>query len=82
LTDRAFASGARVQWYSPYWGGVERLENGNVLVVAGVRSAELSTRIFEVSRAGSVVWELTFPPNCGSFQAQRLSPPPLVERIP
>jgi hypothetical protein len=69
------------QWYSPFWGGVARLANDNVLVTAGVRSADLSTRIFEVTRSGRVVWELTFPPNHGSFQAQRLSPPPLVERI-
>jgi hypothetical protein len=70
------------QWYSPFWGGVARLANDNVLVTAGVRSAELSTRIFEVTRAGRVVWELTFPPNLGSFQAQRLSPPPLVRTHP
>jgi hypothetical protein len=72
----------QTQWYSPYWGGVEGLVNGNVLVTAGVRSADLSTRIFEVNRQGEVVWELTFPPNYGSYLARRLNPPPLVERIP
>jgi hypothetical protein len=72
----------KTSWYTPIWGDADRLANGNILVTAGMRSTTLSTRIFELTRAGEVVWELTFPPNYGSYQAQRLSPPPLVERIP
>jgi hypothetical protein len=69
-------------WYSPYWGDADRLANGNILVTAPTKSTSASTRIFEVTRAGKVVWEITLPANNGSFQAQRLSPPPLVETFP
>lgn len=69
-------------WYSPYWGDADRQPNGNILITAGLKSTSGSTRIFEVSRAGKVVWEITLPVNNGSFRAQRLSPPPLVEPIP
>jgi hypothetical protein len=68
-------------WYSPYWGDADRLSNGNILVTAPTKSTSASTRIFEVTRAGKVVWELTFPVNNGSFKAQRIAPPPLVEPI-
>lgn len=64
----------KTDWYSPYWGDADRLPNGNVLVTAPVKSASASTRIFEVTRAGKVVWELTEPPNYGSFKAQRFAP--------
>ena len=67
-------------WYTPIWGDADRLENGNILVTAGMRSPTLSTRVFEVTRSGRVVWELTFPPNYGTFQAERVSPP-LVEKL-
>ena len=69
-------------WYTPFWGDADRLPNGNILVTAGVRSASASTRLFEITREGKVVWELTFPPNNGSYKAARLSPPPLVESMP
>jgi hypothetical protein len=68
-------------WYSPYWGDADRLANGNILITAAIKSASASTRILEVTRAGKVVWEITMPVNNGSFQADRLSPPPLVETI-
>ena len=69
-------------WYTPYWGDADRLANGNILITAGIHSTSVSTRIFEVTRAGKVVWEITLPANNGSFRAQRLAPPPLVEAIP
>ena len=72
----------QVDWYTPFWGDADRLANGNILVTVGVRSATLSTRPFERTRTGQVVWEPTFPPNSGSCQADRLSPPPLVEPMP
>jgi hypothetical protein len=71
----------KTSWYSPYWGDADRLSNGNVLVTAAVKASNSSTRIFEVTRAGKIVWELTMPPNYGSFKADRLAPPPLVEAI-
>jgi hypothetical protein len=71
----------KTSWYSPFWGDADRLPNGNVLVTAPTKSSSASTRIFEVTRAGKVVWELTLPVNVGSFKADRLTPPPLVEAI-
>jgi len=69
-------------WYTPFWGDADPLPNDNVLITAGVRSNSASSRIFEVTRAGAVVWEVTFPPNNGIYRAERLAPPPLVEPIP
>jgi hypothetical protein len=69
-------------WYSPFWGDADQLPDGNILVTAPVRSSSASTRFFEVTREGKVVWELELPPNNGSFKAQRLLPPPLVEPMP
>jgi hypothetical protein len=67
-------------WYTPYWGDADRLANGDVLVVAGTRSTSVQTHIFEVRPSdGQVVWQLTFPAGVGSYQGERLSPPPLVE---
>jgi hypothetical protein len=70
-------------WYTPFWGDADRLPNGNILVTAGVRSQSAASRIFEITREGKVVWELTFPTGGGgSYKAQRLVPPPLVEPMP
>jgi len=68
------------EWMTPIWGEADRLPNGNVLVTAGVRGAGTNTRIFEVTRAGEVVWGIEWPENNGSYRADRLSPP--VERLP
>ena len=57
------------------------LENGNVLVTAGERRDGEQTRIFEVTREGRAVWELTFPEHYGVYRADRLSPPPLVRPL-
>lgn len=68
-------------WYSPYWGDADRLENGNVLVTAGVRSPSVEGRVFEVTKeTGEVVWEFRFPPDFGVYRADRVTPP-LVQRI-
>jgi hypothetical protein len=69
-------------WYTPYWGDADRLASGNILVTAGIRSMTQPTRIFEIRpEDGTVVWEIVQPPNTGSYRAERLSPPPLVERL-
>lgn len=68
------------EWSTPIWGDADRLDNGNVLVTAGVRGAGTHTRIFEVSRAGEVVWGIEWPEDNGSYRATRISPP--VETIP
>jgi hypothetical protein len=66
-------------WYTPYWGDADRLANGNVLVTAGFRSTSQATRFFEFRPSdGAVVWQMTLPMGVGSYQAERLSPPPLV----
>lgn len=63
-------------WYSPFWGDADRLENGNVLVAAGVRGTGTQSHLFEVTRAGEVVWDVAFPEDHGVYQADRVSPPP------
>lgn len=68
------------EWQTPIWGDADRLENGNVLVTAGVRGAGTHTRIFEVTREGEVVWGIEWPENNGSYRADRIPAP--VERIP
>jgi hypothetical protein len=72
----------KTSWYSPYWGDADRLANGNILITAALKSANGSSRIFEVTRAGKIVWEITMPVNNGVYRAQRLAPPPLVETLP
>jgi hypothetical protein len=66
-------------WYTPYWGDADRLANGDVLVTAGFRSTTQATHVFELRPGdGAVVWQMTLPLGVGSYQAERLSPPPLV----
>jgi len=43
-------------FFSPYIGGAQRLSNGNTLICEGCDG-----RIFEVTRAGEVVWEYVNP---------------------
>lgn len=69
-------------WYSPFWGDVDRLSNGNHLITAGIRSPTVESRVFEVTKDdGKVVWEFRFPPDYGVYRSQRLSPPPLVHPV-
>lgn len=69
-------------WLAPYWGDADRLANDNVLVTAGFRSPTEKTRIFEVRPTdGQVVWQLTLPEGTGSYQSERLTPPPLVQPL-
>ncbi len=69
-------------WYTPFWGDADRLANGNILIDAGFRSQTIQTHIFEVRPSdGKVVWQITLPAGAGSYQAERLSPPPLVQPL-
>lgn len=70
----------RDEWATQIWGDADRLDNGNVLVTAGDRGLGTWTRIFEVTRAGVVVWGFEWPENHGSYRADRI--PALAERIP
>ena len=70
-------------WSTPFWGDADRLENGNILITAGARGDGTHTRIFEVTKdTGEVVWQMRWPDDVGSYRAERLSPPPLVEALP
>lgn len=72
----------KTSWLIPYWGDADRLANGDVLVCAGLRNNTDQTHIFEVRPSdGAVVWQLTLPNGTGSYQAERLSPPPFVEPL-
>ena len=66
-------------WSTPIWGDANRLANGNVLVTAGLKAGP--TRLFEVTRAGEVVWAIDWPANIGSYRGSRISPAP-AEAIP
>ena len=71
----------RTEWYQPFWGDADRLENGNVLITAGERGADTESRIFEVTKQdGQVVWELHLGPDIGVYRAERITPP-LVRAI-
>ena len=69
------------EFYCPFWGGVNRLDNGNILVTAGVRGQGSISHVFEVTRDGEVVWDFTLPEDHGVYQATRISPPPLIEPL-
>ena len=68
-------------WSTPIWGDADRLENGNVLVTAGITGTDTggmtppgtNTRIFEVTRDGAVVWAVEWPEGKGSYRAERVS---------
>jgi hypothetical protein len=63
-------------WYSPFWGDVDRLPNGNFLVTAGIRSTSIESRVFEVTKDdGKVVWEFRFPTDYGIYRSDRITPP-------
>jgi hypothetical protein len=63
-------------WSTPIWGDADRLSNTDVLVTAGVNSTTTNTRIFEVTRAGEVVWAMEWPSGIGSYRADRIEQPP------
>ena len=67
-------------FYCPYWGDANRLENGNVIVAAGVRGAGSISHVFEVTNDGEVVWDFTLPEDHGVYRATRINPP-LIETL-
>ena len=71
----------RTDWYQPYWGDADRVENGNVLITAGLRGSGTESRVFEVTKPdGQVVWEFRLPSDTGVYRAERITPP-LVRAI-
>jgi len=65
------------KWYSPFWGDVDRLSNGNILITGGmIGASKPESRVFEVTKAdGKVVWELRLPVNFGVYRSDRITPP-------
>ena len=63
-------------WYSPFWGDVDRLANGNFLITGGEIGPGKESRVFEVTKAdGQIVWEFRFPTNFGVYRSDRIVPP-------
>jgi len=55
-STRTYAAPDRTSFYSSFISGAQRLANGNTLVCSGAQG-----RVFEVNRAGEVVWEFLNP---------------------
>lgn len=51
-----YADPTRPEFFSPYMGGADRLENGNTLITESAFG-----RLFEVTPAGDTVWEYVIP---------------------
>jgi hypothetical protein len=81
----------RTDYYVPFWGDADRLQNGNVLIAAGRTGSAAVTpvsRVTEVTKNdGKVVWELRLPRADGGnvdysmYRAERVYPLPLVRPI-
>ncbi len=72
----------REEFYLPWWGDADRLDNGNVLITAGVRGPGSTSHVFEVTKEqGEVVWDFTLPDDHGVYRAERIPTPPLVEPL-
>ena len=69
------------EFYMPYWGDADRLDNDNVLITASVLGSGTTSHLFEVMRGGEVVWDFTLPTDFGFYRAQRIPTPPLVESL-
>jgi hypothetical protein len=71
-------------FFNEAMGSVQRMTNGNTVIGAGSVDASIASRVFEVTTAGTKVFEITVPPVGGLptplFRAHRIAP--LVERIP
>ncbi len=67
-------------FYCPFWGDANRLENNNVLVAAGRVGVGIISHVFEVTNDGEVVWDFILPDDHGIYRAHRITPP-LVEPI-
>jgi len=66
----------QTKWYSPFWGDVDRLSNGNILIAGGMIGKDKpESRVFEVTKAeGKVIWELRLPQNFGVYRSERGMP--------
>ena len=66
-------------WWSEYWGDADRLENDNIFVTAGFYDMQQTSRFFEVTHEGEVVWELFLERNndwqISLYKADKFVPP-------
>ena len=46
------------QWFTPFWGDVDNMDNGNIVVTAGNFENQEESRIFEITPDGEIVWEI------------------------
>lgn len=78
------SAGVSDPFFNEAMGSVQRMPNGNTVIGAGSVDASIASRVFEVTTAGTKVFEITVPPVGGLptplFRAHRIAP--LVERIP
>ena len=81
-----YRGGHRGRWFVNYWGDADRLPNGNTLITAGTWKQQHHSRVFEVTSAGEVVWEMELPVrsetgnSVGVYNSERIKPP-LLETI-
>ncbi len=50
------------KWFTRFWGDVDTLDNGNIFITAGAFEATEETRLFEITKDGEIVWEMSFDP--------------------
>jgi hypothetical protein len=66
-------------WFAEFWGDVDHLENGNILVTSGQHDLNQESRIFEVTREGEIVWNLFLEKHenwmISAFNSQKFVPP-------
>jgi hypothetical protein len=72
VQDEQWAGGEEWGWYTGFWGDVDVLQNGNVLVGAGNPDTR---RVFEVDPvAGELQWALELQPPFAFYRASRVDP--------
>jgi len=71
------------EYYSSFWGGAQRLENGNLLASFGapyhgepsnLTTTEFGGAVLEFNSESEVVWELKLPFNWGFYRFNRFIP--------
>ena len=65
--------------FAPIWGDADRLDNGNTLVVFGLRNSnpDRNSRIIEVDESSEPVWRLEAPNEWGWYRADRVTDRPV-----
>ncbi len=73
------------EWFTEFGGDADRLDNGNIFVTAGNTGPVLDTRLFEITSAGELVWEMKFRKSedwqINIYNAQKIETQKLLKRI-